>query len=441
MSETVDAVGAAARTEEEVRTVDASTRRLGLGFVGLGQATNLILRRRTELETLPYRVVAAAEVPERAEALARFEEEFGGHGYTSVEELCADPAVDVVYIATLPQQRLDHVTAAARAGKHVIVEKPMASTLEEAQRLIDVADAHGIKLLAGHTHSFDAPILRMQDLVASGELGRLLTILTINHNDFNARPWPTRELEASRGPILNQGPHQVDIVRQIGGGLVRSVRASVFRDELRQVEGGYTAHLTFEDGASAVLSFDARGLFDSGELFGFIGEGGQQRASGLGLRMRQNFGELQQRSRDRADLDAQLEAQKEQGRYGVPDPDGATMGLFGYTGGEVLYQPYFGYTLVTCERGVVRQSPDGLMVYGEQGPVEIPLAHGRTGRTAELLEMYAAVVDARPLFHDGRWGLATLEVCLGILESAATGAEVLMHHQVAAVPVPAGSPA
>ncbi len=419
--------------------MDRVTGRLGLGFVGLGQAVNLILRRRAELERLPYDVVAAAELPGRREALDRFELEFGGRGYTSVEELCADPAVDVVYIATLPEQRLAHVTIAAQAGKHVIVEKPMAPTLDEGRRLIEVADAHSVRLMAGHTHSFDAPILRMQELVASGELGRLLSILTFNHNDFNVRPWPNRELAASHGPVLNQGPHQVDIVRQIAGGLVRSVRASVIWDDLRDCEGGYTCHLSFEDGASALLSFDARGFFDSGELFGYIGEGGQQRATGLARRMRQNFVELAAASASRSELDARLEAQKEQGRYGVPDPAGDTMALFGYTGGEVRYQPFFGYTLVTCERGVIRQTPNGLMVYGEHGPVEIPMDKGRTGRTAELLEMHSAVVDDRPLFHDGRWGLATLEVCLGILESASTGSDVVMSHQVAVEPATAGS--
>jgi predicted dehydrogenase len=115
------------------------------------------------------------------------------------------------------------------------------------------------------------------------------------------------------------------------------------------------------------------------------------------------------------------------------------MALFGYTGGEVQFQPYFGYTVVACERGVVRQSPDGLMVYGEQGPYEIPIQKGRTGRTAELMEMYDAVVEGRPLFHDGRWGLGTLEVCLAILESAASGADVAMKHQVAVEPLAAGS--
>ena len=54
-------------------------------------------------------------------------------------------------------------------------------------------------------------------------------------------------------------------------------------------------------------------------------------------------------------------------------------------------------------------------IYGEQEKREIPVATGVRGRQAEVKELYEAVVNKRPLFHDGRWGEATLEVCLGIL--------------------------
>jgi phthalate 4,5-cis-dihydrodiol dehydrogenase len=406
-------------------------RTLGLGFIGLGQAVNLILRRKSEIESLPYRIVAAAERGDRISALATFEKEFGGKGYTSVEALCEDPDVDVIYVGTLPDQRLAHVELAAQAGKHIIVEKPMAGSVADGLRMVDIADAHSVKLLAGHTHSFDAPIRHMEDVIRSSELGSLLSILSFNYNDFSVRPWPNRELQASRGPVLNQGPHQVDIVRQLAGGLVKSVRASTIWDDLRDCEGGYNCHLLFEDGVSALLSFDARGLFDSGELFGWIGEGGQQKQPGGAVAMRENFVALKANSSSLDELDAQLEAQKEQGRYGASATSDEAMRLFGYTGGVPVHQPFFGYTLASCQRGVIRQSPDGIVVYGERGPTERPTQRTLNGRAAELMEMYDAITEDRPLFHDGRWGLATLEVCLGMLESAATGTEIPMTHQVA----------
>lgn len=403
-------------------------RQLGLGFVGLGQAVSLILRRKEELAGLPYRIVAAAERPERAAALKTFENEFGGRGYTSVEDLCRDPDVDVLYIATLPEIRLEQVRVAAEHGKHVVVEKPMATDLAEAREMIEVADAAGIRLLAGHTHSFDAPIVAMEELVRAGEIGQLLSILSFNYNDFNIRPWPTRELVATHGPIYNQGPHQVDIVRQLGGGLVESVRASTFWDDVRGCEGGYTCHLTFEGGASASLVFDARGYFDTTELFGWVGEGGQRRDPETSRRMRASFMETAAGSAE--DLERQLEAQKEVGRYGAEGVSDEALARFGYSRAETPYQPFFGYTLVSGSAGVIRQSRTGLVVYGPDGPVERPIEHQLKGRAAELSELYDAITEDRPVRHDGHWGLATLEVCLAIVQSAAENRELRMQHQV-----------
>jgi phthalate 4,5-cis-dihydrodiol dehydrogenase len=98
------------------------------------------------------------------------------------------------------------------------------------------------------------------------------------------------------------------------------------------------------------------------------------------------------------------------------------------------HQPFFGLTVVTCERGDMRQSPDGLYVYGDSDKKEIEVAKDVRGRQAEVKELYDAIFNGRPLFHDGRWGQATLEVCLGILRSARQGKEITMSHQVA-VPV------
>lgn len=406
-------------------------RELGLGFVGLGQAVSLILRRKEELAGLPYRIVAAAERPERAGALKTFENEFGGRGYTSVEELCQDPDVDVLYIATLPEIRLEQVRVAAEHGKHVIVEKPMATDLDEAHEMIAVAEAAGIKLLAGHTHSFDAPILAMEQLVRAGEIGELLSILSFNYNDFNVRPWPTRELIATHGPVYNQGPHQIDIVRQLGGGLVETVRASTFWDELRGCEGGYTCHLTFQGGASASLVFDARGYFDSAELYGWVGEGGQRRDPETSRRMRASFAETAAAADSTDDFEQRLEAHKELGRYGAEGVSDDALARFGYSRAETPYQPFFGYTLVSGTRGVIRQSRTGLVVYGPDGPEERTIEHQLKGRAAELSELYHAITEDRPVRHDGRWGLATLEVCLAIVRSAAEDREIRMHHQLA----------
>jgi phthalate 4,5-cis-dihydrodiol dehydrogenase len=85
---------------------------------------------------------------------------------------------------------------------------------------------------------------------------------------------------------------------------------------------------------------------------------------------------------------------------------------------------------VSCGHGDIRQTPDGLFIYGEDEKREIALPTGSRGREAEIEELYNAVVHHRPVFHDGRWGEATLEVCLAMIESAKERKEIFLSHQV-----------
>ena len=109
-------------------------------------------------------VAAAADT--RPEARARFAADFGGTAYDDVAALCADETLDAIYVATPHQFHADHAVLAARAGKHVLVEKPMALTLEDCTRMIDAAAAAGVFLLVGHSHSYDAPVAETRRLIA-----------------------------------------------------------------------------------------------------------------------------------------------------------------------------------------------------------------------------------------------------------------------------------
>ena len=102
----------------------------------------------------------------------------------------------------------------------------------------------------------------------------------LNYTDFLYRPRRPEELDTAQGggAVFNQAAHQVDIVRLLGGGRVKSVRAATGAwDATRPTEGAYSALLTFEGGAFASLTYDGYGHFDSDELMGWIGESGQQK--------------------------------------------------------------------------------------------------------------------------------------------------------------------
>jgi phthalate 4,5-cis-dihydrodiol dehydrogenase len=387
---------------------------LRFGIAGLGVASNQILAGfvgKTHLQ-----VTAAADI--RPNALEAFATEFEAEVYTSVDEMCQSANVDAIYVCSPNHLHCEHVLAAARHGKHAIVEKPMALSIEECERMNEAAERNGVTLLCGHTKSFDAPIRKMRELVVSGKLGKLGMIQSWNYNQFMYRPRMPHELDPERGGnvVFNQGPHQMDIIRLIGGGMVRSVRGMTgIWDPTRRAEGAWTAYVEFEDGTPATSVYNGYGHFHTGEFTSWVGEGGQPTDPQV------NF-----TTRARLLAAADETTLKEAERYA-----GATARPHGQDGDtRRVHQPTFGLTLVSCEHGDIRQSPDGLYVYGDDGMWEEPVSATNRGREAELEELYQAVVEHRPAYHDGRWGEATLEVVLAIMQSAKERREITMQHQV-----------
>ena len=170
-------------------------------------------------------VIAGADP--REEARSRFASEYSAPAYASVEDLCDDPKVKAVYVATPHQFHAEHVLAAIRRGKHVMVEKPMALSDEECRAMIAEAGRAGVQLVVGHSHSFDLPVRRTRELIAAGGFGPLHMITAVNFTDFLYRPRRSEELQTAKGGgvIFNQAPHQVDVARLLAGSRVTSVRA------------------------------------------------------------------------------------------------------------------------------------------------------------------------------------------------------------------------
>src|SRR5262249_50857542 len=167
--------------------------------------------------TADLRVSLVAAADPRPEARQRFAVDFAGKPYGRVEELCADPAVDVVYVATPHQFHAAHAVLAAQHGKHVVVEKPLALTLEDCDARVAAARRAGVHLIVGHSHSFDAPILRLRGLIASGAFGPVRMITALNYTEYLYRPRRPEELDTAQGggALFNQAAHQVDVVRLI----------------------------------------------------------------------------------------------------------------------------------------------------------------------------------------------------------------------------------
>ena len=241
-------------------------RRLRLGIVGIGVGASEIL---PQMEAMPdIQLVAAADINRRV--LNTFQHRYGAKAYDSIEKLCARiPNVEAVWISTPNRFHAPHTIMAAEHGKHVVVEKPMAISLAEAEKMIETAEKHKVKLLCGHTQSYGPHIRTMRRIIESGELGRLCALHVWAYTDWMLRPRTAEELDVNQGGGVpyRQGPHQIDTLRLLGGGLVRSVRGAVGQWFAgRPIPGYYSAFMEFEDGTPATLMHNGYGYFLASEL-------------------------------------------------------------------------------------------------------------------------------------------------------------------------------
>jgi phthalate 4,5-cis-dihydrodiol dehydrogenase len=389
------------------------TRRLGLGVVGLGRGFMLMLPALVGHARV--RLVACADP--RAEARVRFLQDVpDGRAHADIAALAADPEVEAIYVATPHQHHAADVLAACRAGRHVLVEKPMALTLEECTAMIRAAEDAGVRLVIGHSHSQDGPVQAARRLIASGAHGRLRLLTTLTYTDFLYRPRRPEELStaAGGGVVFSQAAHQVDVVRLLGGGLLHSVRAQCFAwDAARPTEGAYAAFLQFADGAAATLTYSGHGRYDSDALMGWVGETGQRRDP-------EDYGAARRRLAGIAD-EAAAKAARGYGAASPPLPAPA----------PPAFHNQFGFLLASCEGADLRLTPDGVEVHADDRRwlERVPLPP--VPRAEVLDEFCAAVLDDTPPVRSGAWGMATLEACLALLHSARDGREVVLKHQVA----------
>lgn len=379
---------------------------LRVGIAGIGNEGHQVLPYCDQVEGVQLTAVADS----RQGALEAFHAERPGvETFSSVLAMCASGRVDAIWVATPNQYHAEHTIAAAQHGVHVILEKPMAVTLEEAHRVVEEVESHGVQLLM-HSHASDPPVVRMREIIASGQLGRLIGIHTWSYKGWLRSPRLPFEVDTARGGgvVFRQGPHQIEIVRRLGGGLVKSVRAYTGRwHPAFETEGDYTALLEFADGTPATLVFNGYGYFNVTDLTWDIGESGLAGRGGYGKQVRQT-GPI-----DPEDFYTRPR------RLSAPRPE------------RERKQPMFGLTVVSCEHGDMRQSPDGIYVYTDDGCEEIPCAP-YADRATDLRHLHEALGTGRPVFPDGPWGRATLEVILAILQSAREGREVSLSYQVSA---------
>lgn len=191
------------------------------------------------------------------EAMKPFEEDYLATAYTDLEEMLANEKIDIVNICTPSGLHASIAEIVASHGKHIIVEKPIAMTLEETDRIIAATIENKVKLAVVHPNRFRPAVMKLHEIVAEGLLGKIshaLCIVNWNRGQeyYDQAPWRGTK-EHDGGVLMNQAIHNLDLLLSVMGKPVEvfSMEATRLRDI--QAEDVSTGVIRFESGALATV--------------------------------------------------------------------------------------------------------------------------------------------------------------------------------------------
>ena len=223
-----------------------------VGIIGCGKIAQV--RHLPEYAANPNAEIVAFydKNMERAQEMAA---QYGGKVYNSFYELVDDPNVDAVSICVENRSHAEICTAALYAGKHVLVEKPMAVTLAECESMVAAAERNGRHLMVGHNMRFDPVHRKAKQMLDSGIIGDVITFRTILGNSGPEGwslegTWFFDKNKAAMGALSDMGIHKVDLLQYLTGQKVIETTAKVMTLNKHTATG---APITVDDNALCIL--------------------------------------------------------------------------------------------------------------------------------------------------------------------------------------------
>jgi predicted dehydrogenase len=227
----------------------------GFGLVGCGMIADFHARAIGDIPGA--RLVACFDTVQAS--VERFAAAKGCRGYQRLDEMLADRDVTIVTVCTPSGAHMDPAVAAARAGKHVVVEKPLEITLERCDQIIGACDQAGVKLCTIFPSRFSAANRLVKDAIDAGRFGRLTL------GDAYVKWWRTQQYYDSGGwrgtwaldgggALMNQAIHNVDLLYWLMGDVaeIRGYTATLAHERI-EVEDVAVASLRFRNGALGVI--------------------------------------------------------------------------------------------------------------------------------------------------------------------------------------------
>ncbi len=214
---------------------------IGLGWFGEKHA-----EVASQLPGVELRAVCTRNDQRRRQVKKRFNVPLE---YTDYRDLLADPNIDAVSIVTHVDDHAAPAIAALRAGKHVLLEKPMARTPADCDRIVAAAEKSGRILMVGHICRFNPRYAVARDRIAAGELGKVVSM-------YARRNIPAARSEtvlAKIGPLLGDGIHDTDLMLWMSGAKIVSVHAMTHSvRKLKHPDIGWAMY-RFDTGAIGVI--------------------------------------------------------------------------------------------------------------------------------------------------------------------------------------------
>lgn len=224
---------------------------LRIGLIGCGGMALHLARQAREIEGVEISAVCDVDSERTASAV----QEFSAEGFTDYREMIAQTRLDAVIIATPGVAHADPAVASAQAGLHIFCEKPMATTLEDCDRMIEAAEKAQVRLMIGQVLRYYPTFFKTQEIIASGYLGSpvVISVARTGGAGLFDRGWRTRFSDTG-GILMEVNAHELDYMRYICGE-ARSVMA-----QSRKILPGphdypdlYFVEITFKSGALGVL--------------------------------------------------------------------------------------------------------------------------------------------------------------------------------------------
>ncbi len=206
------------------------------------------------LEIPGAKLVAASR--RNSTELHKFSRKFSVVGYTNYQELLKNPDIDAVIVALPHQEHARVAVDAAKAGKHILLEKPMATSISDCDRIIDSVNTAGIKLMLGHTIQFMRSSLLAKEIIDSGELGEIIYgtgIVAKKWMNPNRRDWHLDD-PIGGGMLITVGMHYIDLLTWFFNSRVSSVRASLgTRFHKQEADDAGMIFIQYESGVTGMV--------------------------------------------------------------------------------------------------------------------------------------------------------------------------------------------